>query len=739
MRIRNTLLLVVSLLAAPSVVSVQAAELPGADPWSDELSAEVRAASAKTGEVGKSAPYTNRLILESSPYLRQHAHNPIDWYPWGDEAFAAARDQQKPIFLSIGYSTCHWCHTMREESFDDVEIATFINENYIAIKVDSEERPDIDRIYTAALIATTGRSGWPLNTWLTANLEPYYSTTYIPPFDGSRGVEQGFLTRLKILRQAWDEQGDKVEAMSSRVAESARLKLSPPQGGESTHEVAFNRAYQIYERSFDHEYGGRKMSPKFSGQLPIRFLLRQHRRNDGSMPLHMAELTLREMAKGGMYDQIGGGFHRYSTDPSWRVPHFEKMLYHNARIAIAYLEAYQLTGDKAFARIAQETLQFIDRDLSASSGGFFAAIDADSESSDGRNAEGWFYTWTSDELESALDADQLGRVKQYFVLNEGGDVNGRNVLYRDTWDEAQGEFDEIRNHLYRVRLERPSPFTDRKILTGWNALAISAFAKASLVFNDSRYLDSAKSAAKVVLGDRYENGRLSRTSIDGVSSGHAFADDYALMIQALLDLYQSSGEIDWLEDAFHLQSILDADFADTDGAYFYSPVDMDAPIAREKPTFDGSIPSANSIAVMNLLRFYELTTDDAYRVKAVAIVDFLNRAIARAPEATPDLLLALDFLTDETKAIIIVTPDSRDDAEPFLDILGTTFVPNYVLAVVAEGEQLQEQSELVPLMSHKYAIDGKATAYVCIHGICDLPTVQPDVFATQLQPASAAQ
>ena len=520
--------------------------------------------------------------------------------------------------------------------------------------------------------------------------------------------------------------------MSARVAESAGRRLAPPRGGAVTYEVAFKRAFSVYERSFDHEYGGRRMSPKFSGQLPIRFLLRHHVRSGEESAIDMADLTLRAMAKGGVYDQIGGGFHRYSTDPSWRVPHFEKMLYHNARLVMTYLEAHQVTGDREFARIAREILTFMERELSSADGGFFAAIDADSRSADGQRAEGWYYTWHADELRSALSASELDWVRAYFALNVTGDIGDRSVLYRDDWHEPDATFDEVRKKLYQVRSQRLPPFVDRKIVTGWNALAISAFAHASRVFSDSRFLGPASKAAAAILDASDEAGRLRRMMVDGTAVGGAFADDYALFIQALIDLYQASGRLEWLQHAIRLQTVMDEDFADADGAFFYSTSASDTPLAREKPTFDGSLPSANSTAVLNLLRLHELTSDDVYRQRAQSLIAYLDRALAVSAEALPDLLLGLDFLTSEPKAVVIVTPSSREDAKPFLEILGSTFVPNHVVAVVSEGEELERHGELIPLVRHKYARDGKTTAYVCVHGVCDLPTNDPAVFAGQI-------
>lgn len=681
--------------------------------------------------------FTNRLSEESSPYLQQHAHNPVEWYPWGDEAFRIAKEQGKPVLLSVGYSTCHWCHVMERESFENLEVAAYLNENYIAIKVDREERPDLDRVYMAAVEAFSGSGGWPMTVWLTPERKPFYASTYLPPFDGDRGVQTGFMSRLKSMRNAWDSNKGRVVDISDQLSAAVRSRLVPAAGTDLPDEDIFSRAFESYVSVFDAENGGLQSVPKFASHLPIRFLLRHHQRTGEQEPLAMAELTLKSMARGGVFDQVGGGFHRYSTDASWSTPHFEKMLYDNALLAISYLEAYQLTEDESFARIVRDTLKYASRDMRSPGGAFYAASDADSVSESGENIEGVFYTWTTDELAAALDASDLSLASAYFGATDKATFHGRNILSIATTSEIDDikneDLERIRGQLYASRQLRPAPFVDKKILTAWNGLMISAFARASLTLGDSSYLTTAIRAADFILTNSRKDGQLLRACLDGNASGRAFADDYAYMIQALLDVYQASGEIEWFQSALDLQSAMSEQFGDDEqGGFFFSPAGNEIALAREKPVYDGTLPSANSVAVLNLLRFHELTSNDKYRAEAQAAIRYLADAVERSPAAAPDLMQAIDFFLDDAKTIVIVTAGDRSEAEPFLRKLGATFMPNHVLTVVQQGESLNRHAKYLPIIEGKRAIRGNTTAYVCIHGICDLPTSDVDVFAKQI-------
>jgi uncharacterized protein YyaL (SSP411 family) len=751
----GTILLLSLAVSAQTATFTNTRQLPGAAAFPETLRNNILAELSSRDEnyeprtqhlqADGSATYTNRLVLESSPYLKQHAHNPVNWYPWGDEAFAAAKEQNKPVLLSVGYSTCHWCHVMEDESFDNVEIATYLNRNYIAIKVDREERPDIDSIYMAAVQALTGRGGWPMTVWLTQDGQPFFGGSYFPPYDGDRGVSEGFLTLLTSLRGVFDERRDDVDAASGKLAQAVRSRMVPPSGDLVPDESVFSQAFESFKNSYDPLNGGLKRAQKFPSHLPIRFLLRYYQLSDDDEALNMARKTLRTMAAGGIYDHVGGGFHRYSTDTIWRVPHFEKMIYDNALLAMAYLEAYQLSGDPEFERVCRELLRYAERDMSAPSGAFYTASDADSMTPSGHREEGWFYTWSRREIERVLDEPDLAIVNAYFDITDAGDLDGRNILYASRSMEglaaelelSQKEVNEAIGNatekLYRERAKRPPPFRDRKILAAWNGLMISAFARAALDLGDDDYLLRATRAAQFVLDNMLVNDRLLRIHVDGKASGNAFADDYAFLIQALLDLYEASGDIDWFSLAVRLDQTMSAEFEDhSDGGFFLSSTQSEELLAREKSGYDGSVPSANSIAIMNLLRLYEFTSNDEYRERAQKALTFFGLVLARSPAALPEMLQALDYYHDDAKEIVIVTVDNRLDAEPFLRQLGRTYLPNHVLIVVQQGEELDRHVPFIPLLEGKRALQGKTTAYVCEQGICDLPTSDPVKFAAQI-------
>ncbi len=742
-------------LAAASAETSESRNLPGVAAFSASLRSKIETELASREDAGTPrtkhlqanghAIFTNRLILEASPYLQQHAHNPVNWYPWGDEAFAAAREQGKPVLLSVGYSTCHWCHVMEEESFDNVEIATYLNRNYIAIKVDREQRPDVDNIYMAAVQALSGRGGWPMTVWLTPDRQPFFGGSYFPPYDGDRGVAEGFLTLLQSLRGIFDERRDDVSAASTQLVEAVRRRMVPPAGNLVPGEEVFSQAFETFENSYDPFNGGLQRAQKFPSSLPIRYLLRYYRRSGNGDALQMVEKTLHSMAAGGIYDQVGGGFHRYATDPDWLVPHFEKMAYDNALLAMAYLEAYQVSGDESFARICRELLKYVARDMRAPAGAFYTASDADSKTPSGEMQEGWFYTWSLNEIDAVLSASEAPVIRKLYGITDAGDLDGRNVLHvtqspaalADSLDLSEDTVRKLiassRQKLYRARSDRPAPFRDKKILTAWNGLMISAFARAALDLGDNEYLAAASRAADFVLKNMQRDGRLLRMHTAGAASGDAFADDYAFFIQALLDLYEASGDIDWFVHAVRLERIMSEEFEDqVDGGFFLSSTRSEVLLAREKPGFDGSVPSANSIAILNLLRLYEFTSDDDYRRRAQKALTFFGLVLGRSPAAMPEMLQALDFYHDEAKEIVIVTATDRADAEPYLRLLGETFLPNHVLVVVRDGGDLDQHARHIPLLEGKRALRGKTTVYVCKQGICDLPTSDPQTFAAQI-------
>ncbi|OQY11758.1 MAG: thioredoxin domain-containing protein, partial [Desulfobacteraceae bacterium 4572_187] len=723
-----------------------AATLPGAEKYDEDLLKKLVEMKIIRGSGYKprtkhlhpdgSAVYTNRLFLESSPYLNQHAHNPVNWYPWGDEAFETAERLDRPVLLSVGYSTCHWCHVMEEESFEDVEIAKFMNKNFIAIKVDREERPDIDAIYMSAVQALTGSGGWPMNVWLSPDRKPFYGGTYFPARDGDRGASMGFLTILGKLKDAYHSNRDKVAQSGQALADVIDKMMIPEAGNTMPMADVMHDAVKYYNNSFDTKEGGLIGAPKFPGSLPIRFLLRYYRRTGDKEVLKMARLTLVKMAGGGMYDHAGGGFHRYSTDKNWLVPHFEKMLYDNALLTMDYLEGWQATGDEDFKRIAEEILRYVKRDMTSPDGAFYSATDADSLVPGGHREEGYFFTWTPDELEKILGKHRAGIVKKYYSVGPAPDFEGRHILHTpEPAAQVAAELDmteqslrsvirESDDLLYKARSNRPQPIRDEKILTAWNGLMISAHARAGLVFNDSKYTDRAIKAAKFILDRLFVNGKLYRSYKDNAVRHNGYLADYAFFIASLLDIYEATGNVDWIKKAIELNGIMEKNYEDVEnGGFFMTGKDHEKLLARGKPANDGAVPSGNSIAIMNLLRLYEFTSQDAYRKQAEKTLRFFSKILSSQPSALAEMLLAVDFFLDKPKQIVIVTPQGKiDEAAPFLTLFRKEFLPNRILIVTSEGKDATSHADVIPLLRGKKALSGKTTAFVCESGACKFPT-----------------
>ncbi len=692
------------------------------------------------------ATYTNRLFLESSPYLLQHAHNPVNWYSWGDEAFETAKKLNRPVLVSIGYSTCHWCHVMEEESFEDVEIAQYLNEHFIAVKVDREERPDIDSIYMTALQAMTGGGGWPLNVWLTPERRPFYGGTYFPARDGDRGAGAGFFTILKKLNEVYHTQPDKVAQSSSYLTKAIRDMLTPSSGTALPNADSFHAVVNLYRKSYDPVFGGLNGAPKFPSSLPVGLLLRYYRRTGDKSVLEMAEHTLEKMAAGGMYDHVGGGFHRYSVDEKWLVPHFEKMLYDNALLAVDYIEAFQVTGRQDFKRVAEEILHYVTKEMISPDGVFYSASDADSLTPEGHREEGYFFTWTHDELETILGKARAAIISKYYSVGDVPNFEGRHILHRrKSVENVAGELkisekeldsiiEESRDILYQERNRRPLPLRDDKVLTSWNGLMISAYARAGFVLGDQKYIDIASRASRFILDHLYVNGRLHRSYKDGKAKNNGYLQDYAFFIASLLDLYEASHDSTWLKKAIELDAVLENQYEDKEnGGFFLTSEDHEELIAREKPGYDGAIPSGNSVTVLNLLRLYELTTRADYLKRSEnALKTFLGSSSSN-PAALSRMLMALDFYLDKPKEIIIITPEGKEaDAERFLAVLRSHFIPNSVLTIAGEGEKMESLSKLILPLKGKSAVNGRSTAYVCEGGFCRLPAGDPADFEKQI-------
>ncbi|NOY25757.1 MAG: thioredoxin domain-containing protein [Oligoflexia bacterium] len=683
--------------------------------------------------------YTNRLFLDASPYLRQHAHNPVDWHPWGDEAFEIAASLGRPVFLSVGYSTCHWCHVMEEESFEDPEIARYINEHFVAIKVDREERPDVDAVYMAAVQALTGSGGWPMTVFLTPDRVPFYGGTYFPPRDGGRGRGPGLLGLLKVMSQAYLTQPEKVADAAKKLADHLKIALAPDMGGDLPGAATLDRTAAHLAQRYDAVEGGLQGAPKFPSSLPIRFLLRQYLRTGDSEPLEMATHTLRQMAAGGIHDQLGGGFHRYSTDQYWLVPHFEKMLYDNALLSLAYTEAWQVTDQSEFADVTRDILDYVAREMSAPEGGFYSATDADSlVPGTGKREEGWFFTWTPDEVRAVLDAPHARAVIAWYGITDSGNFEGRNVLH--TTDSVakvaaslgikQGRLKTLitqsRPALLKARALRPPPLRDDKILAGWNGLMISAFARAAIALDEPAYARRAEAAASYVLGPMRTKGRLHRAAMDGKVQHDAMIEDYAFMVAGLIDLFEATGDRRWLTQAIALDGVVQAHYEDpVNGGWYRTPDDGPPLLAREKVTHDGAQPAGSSVHALNLFRLAELTTRDEYRVRAERALKASAQAIEQG--AMTEALLAVDWHLDKPKEIVLVTPQDRSQAAPLLGVVRRSGLRNRVLVVASEGE-LASLAQTVPLVEGKTAISGQATAYVCEQGVCQRPTTDLAVF-----------
>jgi uncharacterized protein YyaL (SSP411 family) len=685
--------------------------------------------------------FFNHLADESSPYLRQHANNPVDWYPWCDEALNRAKQENKPIFLSVGYSACHWCHVMERESFTDAGIARFLNDHFISIKVDREERPDIDEIYMTAVQILTGSGGWPLNVFLTPKLEPFYGGTYFPPVDGYD--RPGFGSLLQFIADTWRDGPDQVGQSANNLTLALR-RIGDRTGVSDTpvDQSILLGAEAALKQSFDSEWGGFGGAPKFPPTGSIAFLLRQYRHTESPELLRMATLTLDRMAQGGMHDHVGGGFHRYSVDEQWLVPHFEKMLYDNALLARVYLEAALVTDSEVYRAVARNTLDFVLRDMTDGSGGFHCALDADSEGEEGR-----FYVWSRDEVVTVLGEENATTFCEYYGVTDGGNFEDSNVLhYTDESREAalqrfaaQGELDTRLSkwceRLREVRSKREWPGKDDKVLASWNGLMISALARGYRVLREKKYLSAAERSADFIMSELYQNGELQhkhsrRNGEDrlGTDTIPGFLDDYAEMANALIDLYESSLNGRWLGHAVTLTKRMIADFHDSEeGGFFFTSKSHDNLLVRTKPYHDGAVPSGNSTAALVLLRLSRFLDDDDLREKAVEIFDNVQELMATHPEAFTQLLSAVDFHLDSPSEVVLAGESGSPNTDRLLQVIQARFAPNEIVALIAPDEGEESELAIAPtLLEGKTMKGGAATAYVCRGYVCHQPVTDPE-------------
>jgi uncharacterized protein YyaL (SSP411 family) len=705
--------------------------------------------------------HANRLAREKSPYLLQHANNPVDWYPWGEDAFAKARRENKPIFLSVGYSTCHWCHVMAHESFESEEVATVMNREFVNIKVDREERPDVDRVYMTFVQATTGGGGWPMSVWLTPDLKPFVGGTYFPPED--RYGQPGFKKVLERIAAAWKDNHDKIVEQGGKIVTALRESQSTPETEGKIDAAILDAAYRQMERSYDPKEGGFGSAPKFPRPVTLNFLSRLYARNpkseSGKQALEMTLFTLRKMAAGGMHDRLGGGFHRYSVDRYWHVPHFEKMLYDQAQLAVSYLDAFQITKDRQFDSVARDILDYVARDMTSKEGGFFSAEDADSLFEHGKpdHGEGAFYVWTKKEIDAALgDAAEVFDfhygVQSHGNAPEGSDpqdeFRGKNILierhtiaetakqFKKSEDDVRQSLARSREKLFAIRAKRPRPHLDDKIIAAWNGLMISAYARAAQVLDEPRYLESATRAANFVRAHLWDDSRktLFRSYREGRSAVEGFADDYAFVVQGLLDLYEASFDVEWLKFATQLQETQDRLFFDEKSGGYFTTSGKDASVLlRMKDDNDGAEPAASSVAALNLSRLSQFRDDKQMAERAKKAIDAFAAILSHFPSAMPQMLVALDYSLSKPRQIVIAGTKDTLETKALVKEVHRHFLPKTIvlLADGAEGQKyLGERNQAISAMS---LVDGKPVAYVCENFTCKAPVAGPKQLAELLE------
>ena len=681
--------------------------------------------------------HTNRLIHETSPYLLQHAHNPVDWYPWGEEALTRAKQEQKPILLSIGYSACHWCHVMERESFENEDIAAIMNQLFINIKVDREERPDLDEIYMNAVQMMTRQGGWPMTVFLTPDLKPFYGGTYYPPTD--RYGRPGFPKVMEAVAEAFNdknaqvlEQADQLTVQLNRIS-----NVVDPHEHELTEQLMDN-AFQHYRSQFDSQYGGFGTAPKFPPSMGLPFLLRYWHHSGNANALEMVELTLEKMARGGMYDQLGGGFHRYSTDAHWLVPHFEKMLYDNAQLVVAYFEAYQATRKPFYHHIATETLDYVLREMyDAENGGFYSTQDADSE-----GVEGKFFVWEPNDVEDIIGEKNAEIFCEYYDITPQGNFEGENILHVQVppdifarklqieLEDLETRLADARQKLFEEREKRIKPGLDDKILTSWNGIMIRGMAMGYQLTGKPEYLEACKKSAEFVLTTlSQDNGLLLRTYRAGKSHLNAYLEDYAYFIAGLIALYEASFEPRWLTEAERLAHIMIDQFGDDAGdGFFFTGKAHEVLIVQSKSAYDGATPSGASMAIHSLLRLAKHLDNPEFQDKAVETLKLYFHQMERMPSGSGQLLCELAFLLATPKEIAIVAKKGDPKTEAMLAALHGTYQPNKIVALSESAE-----AQTLPLLAGKTQVDDTATAYVCENYACQAPTTDIETFVELLR------
>ena len=694
----------------------------------------------------------NRLKLEKSPYLLQHADNPVDWYAWGPEAFEKSIKENKPIFLSIGYSTCHWCHVMAHESFEDPEVARLMNDVFICIKVDREERPDIDNIYMRVCQMMTGSGGWPLTILMTPDKKPFFAGTYIPR--ESQHGRLGMMDLVPRIKEVWDTQHDEILKSADKITASLN-QIAHDASGPELDKSTLKTAYDQLTGRYSEQYGGFGNAPKFPSPQNLLFLLRYWQSTNDEKALRMVVKTLQSMQNGGIYDHVGFGFHRYSTDSHWLVPHFEKMLYDQAMLAMAYTEAYQATGINEFEETAKEIFTYVLRDMTDKEGGFYSAEDADSE-----GVEGKFYVWTEDEIRQTLKGDEADLIINVYSIDKignfrdeaSGENTGANILHlnkslteiafknKESVDGLKESVEAARQKLFAVRNKRVHPHKDDKILTDWNGLMIAALAKGAQAFDEPKYAEAAKRAADFILtGMRREDGRILHRYRDGHTAILANVDDYAFLIWGLLELYETVFDVDYLQTALDLNSEMIKYFWDEkDGGFYFTAEDAEELIVRQKEIYDGAMPSGNSVAVSNLFRLSRITANTDFEDKANKIMLAFSKDVESAPSGYTQMMVALGFGIGPSYEIVIVGNPEADDTKEMLSSLGKHFIPYKVILLKHDDQETADITRIAEYTEYHSSFDGKATAYVCLDFACKMPVTNTEEMLKLLNVSSSS-